>query len=249
MNMSIRPLLLINVLILTLGSWAGAQTPGQEGTDNGFQDRAKIIMDRNIFSKDRRPYEAPRPRSERAEEQTPPPAVETYYVLKGIAKELDRVTAFIEDTRTGSIRRYTEDARIANGRLQSLTLDTLDYVAQAAEPNAPNDPNHPNDPSPVQVRATHIRIGQNLLAQAGASSSTSGRGRGGFQQGSGSMGMNTRSRDRQSGFNRDRFSGSVRDAFGGVPNTAQSTEPPPSPEEMDDIVRQLMERRQQETGE
>ena len=185
--MNLKILSLLTVTLLPLGL---AQAQRRDERD-GFRQQYKLILDRNIFSRDRRPY-VPR---ERTTTDRPPPPIETDYCLKGIARERKQLTAFIEQLSTGIIDRYTLNAKIAKGSIKTITLDMVEYAvdtAQAtngpAEPNSagdPNDPNalstsgDPNDPNdsktpsgpndvkaPGGVKVTQVRIGQTLQGLA-----------------------------------------------------------------------------------
>jgi hypothetical protein len=176
--MKFKILSLLMIMLLPLGL-AQAQRRNER---DGFRQQYKLILDRNIFSRDRRPY-VPR---ERKTTYRPPPPIETDYCLKGIAREREQLTAFIEQISTGIIDRYTLNAKIAKGSIKTITLDMVEYELgpvqatkdltepnTASEPNDPNDPNTPIDPNdpnnvkaPGSAKVTQIRIGQTLQGLA-----------------------------------------------------------------------------------
>ncbi len=88
-------------------------------------DKYKIVIERNIFSRQRGP------RVERTRRQAPaaPPAPdpESYVVLKGIVQEDGAFIAFLEDTQTGQVLRVREGDSVVRGKIKSLTLDSLEY--------------------------------------------------------------------------------------------------------------------------
>jgi len=165
------------IMLLPWG-WAQAQTRNDR---DGFRQQYKLILERNIFSRDRRPYVPREPRTYR-----PPPPIETDYCLKGITREHEQLTAFIEQLSTGIIGRYTLNAKIARGSIQAITLDQVEYalgpaaasneLSRAQTASDPNDPNNPavpvdpNDPNTISaasgVKVTQVRVGQTLQGLA-----------------------------------------------------------------------------------
>jgi hypothetical protein len=99
----------------------------EEVSDKSAWDNYKIIVDRNIFSKNRRVY-VERQRGEQKDRYVPPPpAPESYFVLRGIVKEDDVFAAFLEDTRGYEVLKVKAGEEIARGFVKSLTIDSLDY--------------------------------------------------------------------------------------------------------------------------
>ncbi len=177
MNLRILGILIIIPLL------SGVTQAQRRSSQDGFRQQYKLILERNIFSRDRRPYQAPR---QRKTTYRPPPPIETDYCLKGITREHNQLTAFIEQLSTGYIDRYTLNAKIARGTIQTITLDTVEYamsvVVEANDPNAlntANDPNEPNEPialiasndandikTPEGIKVTKVYIGQTLQGLA-----------------------------------------------------------------------------------
>jgi hypothetical protein len=192
-------------------------------------------LERNIFSRDRRPYV---PRQERDSFRPPPPPIETDYCLKGITREHNVLTAFFEQLSTGVIGRYTLNAQIARGTIKSITLDTVEYAMDAApasgtpgasqsvgDPNDPNnvdasdDPNDPNAQAPATgMKITKVSIGQTLQGLASGARASYG---GSFA----SPPVSTSSSSSET-----------------------SAEPAPLGDEESDILKRLMQQRQQELG-
>ena len=178
---------LLCLLVMTLLPWGWVQAQTRNDRD-GFRQQYKLILERNIFSRDRRPYVPREPRTYR-----PPPPIETDYCLKGITREQEQLTAFIEQLSTGIIGRYTLNAKIARGAIQAITLDQVEYVLgpvavsnelsrgqTASDPNDPNSPTmpvDPNDPNTISaasgVKVTQVRIGQTLQGLAPGSRASS----------------------------------------------------------------------------
>lgn len=232
MIMNIR---VITFLVIVLLPWAWVQGQGR-ATGEGFRQQYKLILERNIFSRDRRPY-VPR---ERRRDFRPPPPIETDYCLKGIARENKQLTAFIEQLSTGMIERYTLDAKIARGTIKTITLDMVEYALgpgvlpnDLTKPSIASDPNDPrsvgpspdpNDPNAIgaaaHIRVTRVRIGQTLQGLAPGNTTS----------------FATVIED---------FAATV-DATSASEETSAETEP--LGDEESDILKRLMERRRQELG-
>ncbi|MCL5282591.1 MAG: hypothetical protein M1376_22115 [Planctomycetes bacterium] len=86
-----------------------------------------IILDRNMFSRERVPS---RPQDAVAERPKVVPNPESYLLLKGVVQENNQFLAFVEDKRTGTVLRLREGDSVARGTVKSLTLDGLQYQFQ-----------------------------------------------------------------------------------------------------------------------
>jgi len=96
-----------------------------KGEGAGQWVRYELILQRNIFSRQRTPY---RPRDKNSEAQ----AVvvrnpETHFFLKGVVQEDNVFIAFIEDTQSGGVLRLRQGDRVARGVIKTLSLDALEY--------------------------------------------------------------------------------------------------------------------------
>jgi len=96
---------------------------GQPAPDAGSWDRYRVLVERNIFVRDRRAPQEDRPVS-------PPPVItvdtDGYLVLTGVAQR-DRGIAFIEDTRTGQTARVRTGDAIGKGKVVKITLSHIEY--------------------------------------------------------------------------------------------------------------------------
>lgn len=102
-------------------------TPSAEGFENaepGSWASYGIILQRNIFSRQRTPF---RPREKSSAPQAVVKNPETHFVLKGVVQENDAFTAFIEDTEGGGVLRLRQGDRVARGVIKTLSLDSLEY--------------------------------------------------------------------------------------------------------------------------
>jgi len=84
-----------------------------------------IILQRNIFSRQRRPVRRQETVVERPVRPAPNP--ESYYLLRGVVQENDDFIAFIEDTQTSTVLRLRRGDPVARGTIKTLTLDGLEY--------------------------------------------------------------------------------------------------------------------------
>ena len=122
-------ILLAVVLGLIISLWPkyglsqDAATPKQDTWEN-----YQIILQRNIFSRQRGPRidRSQRQRKQRMD-TPPPPNPESYFVLKGIVQENGVFIAFIEDTQRGQILRVREGDSVARGKVKTFNLDTIKY--------------------------------------------------------------------------------------------------------------------------
>ena len=134
------------LLLIVTGCWAAESS---DSSPLDLMQRYPNILRNNIFSRYRQPYVEPRVEETRVKPAAPSP--ETYYILKGIVLEGDTFIAFVEYNNQGTPQRYTEGSDIAEGTIQSLTLDGLVYMTTGKDANSP--------------ATTPVTIGQNLLGQ------------------------------------------------------------------------------------
>jgi hypothetical protein len=85
----------------------------------------QIILERNIFSRQRGPVRRPGEDRDTGPVKLPDP--ETHFVLKGIVQEDNEFIAFIEDTQAGTVLRLRQDDHVARGVIKALNLDGIEY--------------------------------------------------------------------------------------------------------------------------
>jgi hypothetical protein len=95
-------------------------------------DDFRILTDRNIFDRNRRPPVARPPRIEAPRPTItpqPPKPVDTdqYIVLLGIGLEGPQYTAFFEDAGAGKILQVLTGDVVGKGRLRAVNLDSVQY--------------------------------------------------------------------------------------------------------------------------
>lgn len=119
-------ILLTVALIFILSIWSH---PGfSQGTVVQKKDaweNYKIILQRNIFSRQRGPRIDPS--QSRRMDAPPPPTPESYHMLKGIVEENNVYIAFIENTQTGQMLKVREGDSVARGKVTAFNLDTIEY--------------------------------------------------------------------------------------------------------------------------
>ena len=156
----------------------------------------KIIVERNMFSRQRR-SRTNRPRIQRQVPVAPPaPDPESYVILKGVVQEDGEFIAFLEDTQSGQILRVRQGDSVVRGKIKSLNLDSIEYE--------------------FEDKTTTVTMGLNLQ---------------GGREGSTFAGMYELSQTYPSTSEE---------------GTSESSAPPSEDEA--EILRQLMERRQQQVG-
>ena len=94
-------------------------------------DDFRILTDRNMFDRNRRPPVVRTPYVERTRTTPPlpPPPIDTdqYVVLLGIGLEGPQYTAFFEDSRAGKILQVSPGGVVGKGRLRAVNLDSVQY--------------------------------------------------------------------------------------------------------------------------
>lgn len=112
------------VFIITVWSQPGlsqdAAVPKKDAWEN-----YQIILQRNIFSRQRGPRIDPSQRQRM--DVPPPPNPESYHILKGIVQENGIFIAFVENTQRNQIFRVREGDSVARGKVKNFNLDMIEY--------------------------------------------------------------------------------------------------------------------------
>ena len=115
------------LLGFTVATWSDAGE-GQELTGQSDSwDAYKIIVERNMFSRQRGPRVDRSNREGRTRTPPPAPNPESYYVLKGVVEENGVFIAFLEDTQRGQILRVCKGDKVVRGAITDMTLDSIEY--------------------------------------------------------------------------------------------------------------------------
>jgi hypothetical protein len=88
--------------------------------------RYQIILQRNIFSRQRGPIRQRRARNRAIVTRNP----ESYLVLKGLVQEDDTFIAFVENTQNNTVLTLREGDSIARGTVKKFTLDSIEYYLE-----------------------------------------------------------------------------------------------------------------------
>jgi hypothetical protein len=98
---------------------AESDTAGQDSWE-----KYQIILQRNIFSRQRGPVHQSRAAQAR-------PVItrnrESYLILKGVVQQDGTFIAFVENTQNNSTLRLREGDSIARGTVKNFTLDSIEY--------------------------------------------------------------------------------------------------------------------------
>jgi hypothetical protein len=87
--------------------------------------RYQIILQRNIFSRQRGPLTSRQLGERPGTVVTPDP--ESYFLLKGIVQEAGTFIAFLEDSRSNEVLKLREGDHVARGIVKNFTLDSIEY--------------------------------------------------------------------------------------------------------------------------
>ena len=121
----IAQLLLCGFLAAVLGGAVPADDEQTPPVVSQGWERYEVLVERNIFSRDRG---RPDPReSERESYVPPPPPPERFLLLTGIVKQGDEWLAFLEDARTGAVSKLRVGDGVLEGRVAAITMDSIDY--------------------------------------------------------------------------------------------------------------------------
>ncbi|MBN1844260.1 MAG: hypothetical protein JW810_01165 [Sedimentisphaerales bacterium] len=105
---------------------AAQRGPGQDE----FSRRYGVIVERNIFTRDRGRRNQPTPT--RQESRPAPVVPEKSYVLRGVSLWGSEYIAFVENTRYGETHMYRVGNTILEGKITRITLDSIE-VAKGTE--------------------------------------------------------------------------------------------------------------------
>ncbi len=136
---------LVGVLCLA-GFCSGAERTDESAPSSTTWEAYKVIVERNMFSRQRGAAER-RQRDEGRQVVTVPDP-ESYYRLRGIAQENGTFIAFIEDARSNETLKVRQGEAVARGTVESLDLDSISFR--------------------LEDRTISVAIGQDLLGGQGA---------------------------------------------------------------------------------
>jgi hypothetical protein len=92
--------------------------------------RYQVLTERNMFLKNRA---KPRVFEAKQEEMGPPaPKVETDVVLSGIVEKDGQLAAFLENSRSGTVRLVRKDDEVGGGKIGAITISGIEYISNGA---------------------------------------------------------------------------------------------------------------------
>jgi hypothetical protein len=96
------------------------------GADESSWEAYSIITERNIFSRNRRPRSVVSAQTVR-QVSTVTRTEQSYLVLRGVVREQEGFISFIEDSRSGEVKKVRKDEAIGGGTLADITLDDITF--------------------------------------------------------------------------------------------------------------------------
>jgi hypothetical protein len=99
----------------------------QEPSPQNTWDEYEVIVNKNIFSRNR--WQQARRTAEQGRANAPDRAraPESFFVLRGITRDEDGFIAFIEDTRTYNMARTRVGDSVTEGTVKNMTLDHMAF--------------------------------------------------------------------------------------------------------------------------
>jgi hypothetical protein len=119
------PLMALGLIVALGPAVALSQEARDSQPSQGPWAAYEVILNRNMFSRQRGDRQARRADGPRREVVMPNP--ESYFRLKGIVQEDGMFIAFLEDTRGNSVLRLRQGDAVARGTIKALTLDAIEY--------------------------------------------------------------------------------------------------------------------------
>lgn len=115
------------------GRTADTKAPAADAPDaapaSGWA-RYQVLTERNMFLKNRA---RPRVFEAKQEEMGPPaPKVETDVVLSGIVEKDGQLAAFLENSRSGTVRLVRKDDEVGGGKIGAITISGIEYISNGA---------------------------------------------------------------------------------------------------------------------
>ena len=122
--------LLFGAPAAALISLLSAADPAPLEREKAFGDRYAVLIERNIFSKNRPQRFVRAGERDRQDPRPTPPSPEESLVLTGVARQGKIYLAFIENTRTGSTVKAKIGDAVARGKIAGISPDGLTYESE-----------------------------------------------------------------------------------------------------------------------
>ena len=205
-------------------------------------DDYKVIVNQNMFSKNRKAPEVDRP--------PPPPVIpanpESFYILRGITSEDGVFLVFLQDNKQGGVLIKRVGEEVARGKIKSvLSLDTIEY--QMGETTKTIQMGYDLEGGKGKINISDL---PNWKAPGGDQRSgdmRGGGGRGGGGRNGGMQGGRNRQQDQFGNRNRGMGGQSITRTPTPSPSTSSSSGDTLAGDPAE-TLRRLMERRQQQLG-
>ena len=111
------------ILMLVITIWLDFAKAQRQPKDNGFWDKYSMIVERNIFTRDR--GKGKEPDSVQEQKQVAPAAGKSY-VLRGITLWGQEYIAFFENSSYGETQMYRIGDSVEGGKIKNITLDHVE---------------------------------------------------------------------------------------------------------------------------
>ena len=111
------------ILMLVITIWLDFARAQRQPEDNGFWDKYSMIVERNIFTRDR--GKGKEPDSVQEQKQVAPAAGKSY-VLRGITLWGQEYIAFFENSSYGETQMYRIGDSVEGGKIKNITLDHVE---------------------------------------------------------------------------------------------------------------------------
>jgi type II secretory pathway component PulC len=120
-NLKMKLTLIFAIMVIVLTANAAVYAAEEQTTSQKSYDDYKVIYERNMFSKDRRPPQEEQQRRVRTTQ------VLAIYVLRGIAAQKNERVAFIEEQVSGQTMKAQVGTEVLNGRITEIGPDRVTF--------------------------------------------------------------------------------------------------------------------------
>jgi len=111
------------ILMLVITIWLDFVRAQRQPDDNGFLGKYSVIVERNIFTRDRGKRKEP---DSAQEQKQAAPAAGKSYILRGITLWGREYIAFFENSRYGATQMYRIGDPVEDVKIKNITLDHVE---------------------------------------------------------------------------------------------------------------------------
>ncbi|HYG76469.1 MAG TPA: hypothetical protein VEK08_15800 [Planctomycetota bacterium] len=123
--------LLMLIALLAPAVLSASEAPARTESSTAWE-RYKVVVQRNMFSKDRGRREERKTEKKAEKEAAPAPKPETEIVLTGVVKKDGELIAFLENRTTGAYVKARPGDAVARGKVTAITLDSIEYTVDTS---------------------------------------------------------------------------------------------------------------------